>query len=328
MRKLLIAVRPQVELYRPPDWFVTRLRESFPELTVVRLDGYEGIERQLIDAEIFVGWSLPLPKLALARRLKWIHSLMTGVGQLCYPELVASPIVLTNAAPVHAPTVAEHAWALILALSRRIPRAVAAQQRREWALQQMWDERPRPFDLGGRTLGLIGLGAIGREVAARGRAFGMRVVAVKRRPEAARDAADVVYGAAELDRLLAESDVIVLAAPATRETNRLLGEREFQRLKPGAVLVNISRGSLLDEAALMGALVSGRLSGAALDVTETEPLPPESPLWAAPNLLITPHLSAASENLWPRHFDLLAENTRRYLAGQELLCTVDKSAGY
>lgn len=328
MRKLLMAVRSQVELYHLPSWLPPQLQNRFPELTVVALDGYEGIERELPDAEIYVGWSLPPQQLACAQSLKWIHSLMTGVGQLCYPEMVASPVVLTNAATVHAAPVAEHAWALLLAVARRIPSSVCFQAKKEWAQQEIWDEPPRPFELSGLTLGLIGLGAIGREISRRARAFGMRVIAVKRHPERGREWADEVYSPQELPRLLEQSDVLVLAAPGTPDTRRMLGEREFALLKPSALLVNVSRGSLLDEEALARALREGRLKGAALDVTEQEPLPPDSPLWEAPNLLLTPHLASATERLWSRHLALLTENTRRYLAGEPLLNVVDKTAGY
>ncbi len=328
MKKLLMAVKSRVELYRLPAWLPKELQSRFAELTVVALDGYEAADSELPDVEIFVGWSLPAAKLALARNLKWMHSLMTGVAQLCYPEMVASPVVLTNAATVHAPVVAEHAWALILASARRIPSAVESQGRREWAQQKIWDTQPRPFEVGGLTLGLIGLGAIGREVARRARAFGMRVLAVKRRADRNREWADEVYGPEELPRLLSQSDVLVLAAPDTPQTRGMLAEREFALMKPSALLVNVGRGTLLDEKALVRALREGRLGGAALDVSAQEPLPPDSPLWDAPNLLLTPHLSSATERLWPRHLELLAENVRRYLAGEPLLNVVDKAAGY
>ncbi len=328
MRKLLMAVRAQLELYRLPDWLPQRLQEKFPEITVVALEGYREMDRELPAAEIFVGWSLPAEKLAIAGNLKWMHSLMTGVAQLCYPEMVASAVVLTNAATVHCAPVAEHVWALILAASRRIPSAVRFQERSEWAAESIWGEEPRPFEVSGLTLGLIGLGAIGREVARRARAFGMRVVAVKRRPDRGGEWADEIYGPDELPRLLAQSDVIVVAAPHTPQTGHLLGERELARMKPSALLINVSRGSLIDEAALCRALSEKRLGGAALDVTEQEPLPAESPLWSAPNLLLTPHLSSATDRLWPRHLELLADNLRRYLAGQPLLNLVDKAAGY
>jgi len=328
MRKLLIAVRSQVELYHLPSWLPQQVQSRFPELAVVALDGYEGMKQELPDSEIYVGWSLPAKHLARAKNLKWMHSLMTGVGQLCYPEMVASPIILTNAATVHAAPVAEHAWALILASARRLPSTVFFQAKKEWAQQQIWDTQPRPFEVSGLTLGLIGLGAIGREISRRARAFGMRVIAVKRQPERGREWADEIFGANDLPRLLGQTDVLVVAAPATPQTRHLLGEKEFALMKPSALLINVSRGSVVDEEALCRALREGRLKGAALDVTEEEPLSPDSPLWDAPNLLLTPHLASATERLWSRHLALLTENVRRYLAGEPLLNAVDKAAGY
>lgn len=328
MRKLLIAVRTELELYRLPEWLPHKLQECFPELNVVALDGYDATDDELPDAEVFVGWSLPAKKLALASKLKWMHSLMTGVAQLCYSEMVASPVVLTNAATVHAPVVAEHAWALIMAMSRRIPSGVRAQDRREWAAAAIEQETPRLFELGGLTMCVVGLGAIGSEVARRARAFGMRVIAVKRRPERGREDGNEVVGPDRLLDALTQADVVVLAAPSTPETRHLIGERELAAMKPAALLVNVARGTLIDEAALVLALEERRIGGAALDVTETEPLPAESPLWRAPNVLITPHLASATERLWNRHYELLDENVRRYLAGQSLLNVVDKAAGY
>ncbi len=328
MPKLLLAVRAAVDLYRIPSTFAPQLQRHFPQVTVVALEGYDQVDAELPDTEIFVGWSLPAPKLALAKNLRWVHSLMTGVKQLLYPEFIASPVVLTNAATVHAPCVGEHAWALIMAAARRIPSAVAYQQKRQWAWNEIWHEQPRMFELAGLTLGVVGLGAIGQEVARRGRAFGMRVVAVKRRPEQGREHADEIYGTDGLHRLLAESDAVVLAVPDTAGTRNMIGAPELALMKPTALLVNVARGSLIDESALVRALEERRLGFAALDVTATEPLPPDSPLWRAPNCLITPHLSSATERLWQRHFDLLSDNLRRYLAGEPLLNVVDKQAGY
>ncbi len=328
-RKVVIAVQPKVELYGVPAWVAEEVQRRFPDFDLRSHSAYTPeLDRDLADAEVFVGWSLPSKKFALARKLKWVHSLMTGVRQLCYPEMVASGVVMTNAATVHALPVAEHAWALILAAARRLPSAVRHQRQRQWAAQEISDEQPRMFELSGLTLGLFGLGAIGKEVARRGRAFGMRVIAVRRRPESGASDTDEVWGAAELPRLLAAADVLVLAAPSTPETRRRFGACEFARMKVGSLLVNVSRGDLVDEEALCAALAAGRPGFAALDVTAEEPLPATSPLWSAPNVLLTPHLSSVTDRLWPRHVELLSENLRRYLAGEPLLNVVDKAAGY
>ena len=179
MRKLLMAVKYRFELWNIPAWLPERIQKCFPELSVVKLDGYQGLGTEIEDAEIFVGWSLRPEQLTRAHRLRWVHSTAAGVSQLCYPEMVASPVVLTNASPVMSAPVAEHTVALILALARRIPSAVRYQQQAFWAQNEIFNEQPRPMDLAGRTLGLVGLGHIGRELVARVRPFQMRVVAVK-----------------------------------------------------------------------------------------------------------------------------------------------------
>lgn len=253
---------------------------------------------------------------------------MTGIAQFSYPQMIASPVIISNAATVHAIPVGEHAWSLILALARRIPSAVRAQHRQEWAAEAIWDERPRPFEVGGRTIGIVGFGAIGREVAKAARGFGMRVLAVKRHPDRGAEQADEVAGLDRLHGALGASDVVVIALPDTAETRGLIGAKEIAAMKPGALLINVSRGSVIDESELNRALRSGHLGGAGLDVTAVEPLPAESPLWTAPNLLLTPHLASATERLWPRHYDLLADNVQRYLSGQPLRNPVDKNAGY
>ncbi len=328
VRKLLMAVRYHFELWNFPAWFPEHIQQRFPEVRVVHLNGYEGLDQEIEDAEIFVGWSLRPAQLARARKLRWIHSTAAGVAQLCYPELVASPVILTNASPVMAGPVAEHTLALILALARHIPSAVRYQEQAVWAQSRIWEEKPRPMELEGTTLGLIGLGHIGRELATRARSFGMRVIAVKRDPSRGGECANRVFPPQDLDQMLKESDFVTVVAPETPATRHLIGAAALAAMKPTAYLINVSRGTLVDEAALVEALQAGRIAGAALDVAEREPLPPESSLWRAPNLLITPHLAASSERLWQRHAELLEDNVRRYLTGEPLRNVVNKAAGY
>ncbi len=328
MRKLVMAVKHRFELWNIPAWLPERLQKRFPEFSMVLLDGYRGLDAEIEDAEIFVGWSLKPEQLQRARKLRWVHSTAAGVSQLCYPEMVASPVVLTNASVVMAAPVAEHTVALMLALARRIPSAVRYQQQAYWAQIEIFEDRPQPTGLAGRTLGLVGLGHIGRELVKRVRPFEMRVMAVKRNPNTGHEWADRILGPEGLPEMLAEADFVVLAAPQTPATNHMIGAPQLAQMKPTAYLINVSRGTLVDEVALAEALTAGGIGGAALDVAEREPLPPESPLWRAPNLLITPHLAASIEGLWGRQAELLEENVRRYLAGQPLLNVVDKVAGY
>jgi phosphoglycerate dehydrogenase-like enzyme len=328
MRKLVIAVKSPVPLWNPPEWFAPDLQTRFPQFRVVKLDSYRDLEREVGDAEVLVSWSLKPSQLLAAKQLRWIHSTAAGISQLLFPEMLASPVILTNASAVMAEPVAEHTLAMILALAKRIPSAVRYQQQAVWGQAHIYAEQPPPLELSGATLGLVGLGAIARELVTRIRPMSMRVIALKRDPTRGREWADEVYGPERLHDVLARSDFVVLAAPDAPSTKGLIGAAALASMKKTAYLINIARGSLLDEPALVEALQQGRIAGAGLDVTSIEPLPPESPLWSAPNLLITHHLAACTERLWRRQFDVLADNLERYLAGQPLRNVVNKQAGY
>ena len=337
--KLVIVVHHRFELWTAPPWLTERLRRDFPQLEVVQRNSYDGIEQDLSGAEIAITWSLRPEQLRAAPKLRWIHSPAAAVHQLLIPEIVASDVLITNARSVHGPVVAEHVIAVILAMAKLLPSALRWQARRVWAQEQLWQERPRPREIAGATLGLIGLGSIGREVARRADALGMRILAVREHPQKGIDwpvapatdsgaLAHTVFGPDELDSVLAQADYVVIAAPLTAKTRTLLDAARLARMKPGACLVNVSRGALVDERALAEALGSGRIAGAALDVFEREPLPPDSPLWDLENLLITPHSAALTDKLWERHYALIAQNLRRYLAGEPLLSLVNKQKGY
>ena len=311
-----------------PQWVGESVRAGFPQLQVVIGRDKETIARELEDCDILVSWTLQEEEFVRCRKLKWIHSPAAGVNAVLTPRLVESGVVVTNGRTVHAVPVAEHAIALVMALARNLWECFHYQTERTWGLKQIWQGGHLPTEVSGKTLGLVGLGAIGREIAARGKALGMRVVAAKRDPLQGCDLADRLYSPQQLPAMLEEVDYLVLAAPDTPETRRLIGEEELRRMKPTASLINISRGSLVDTEALIRAVESGTIAGAALDVTDPEPLPPEHPLWATPHVLITHHIGSATDRFWPRQTDLLKENLRRYLAGEPLLNLVDKSRGY
>src|SRR5437868_6769497 len=209
--KLLIVLHHRFELWTAPAWLSERLRKDFPpQLLIVHLDSYEHIEDEVRDAEIAIAWSLRPEQLTAAKKLRWIHSPAAAVHQLMFPELVNSDIVVTNAREVHGPVVAEHVIALIFALAKKIPEAVRLQQRHVWGQEIMWREGRRPREVAGATLGLVGLGSIGREVARRASALGMRVVAVRERPDKPRpEHVERVLSVAELPSVLTESDYVV-----------------------------------------------------------------------------------------------------------------------
>jgi phosphoglycerate dehydrogenase-like enzyme len=328
MRKLLIFVHHPFDQWNAPTWFPKRLQQEFPQVNVVNLPDYTRVDEEIVDAEIVIAWSIRPEQIAAAKRLRWIHSPAAAVHQLMFPELVASDVVLTNAREVHGPVVAEHVIALIFALAKKIPGSVLLQQKHVWGQQILWDEVPRVREVSGATLGLVGLGSIGRPVVKSAKALGMRVIAVREHPEKGSEGADAVFGPAQIDEIFRQADYVVLAAPVTDGTKAIANAERLALMKPDACLINVGRGPLVDEAALAAALREKKIGGAALDVFPKEPLAADSPLWDVPNLLITPHTAALTDKLWERHYSLFSENLRRYLNGEPLVAVVDKRKGY
>ncbi|MGA2357751.1 MAG: D-2-hydroxyacid dehydrogenase [Terriglobales bacterium] len=328
MRKLLICVRHPFDQWNAPLWFSERLRREFPQIAIVHLPDYKRVDEEIVNAEIVVAWSIRPEQIGAAKKLRWIHSPAAAVHQLMFPELVQSEIVLTNARAVHGPVVAEHVIALIFALAKKIPGSVRLQEKHVWGQQILWDELPRIREVAGATVGMVGLGSIGRAVAKSAKALGMRVIAVREHPEKGSEGADAVLGPAQIDEVFRQADYIVLAAPVTDSTKAIANAERLAFMKPDACLINVGRGPLVDEAALAAALGERKIGGAALDVFPKEPLAADSPLWDVPNLLITPHTAALTDKLWERHYSQFSENLRRYLNGEPLVAMVDKRKGY
>jgi len=326
--KLVICVWHPFTEWRPKPLLAEAMRRRWPELRVVHLPDYDKLPEELPDTDIFVGYSLRAKQLQQAKKLKWIHSTAAGVAQLMYPELRDSGILVTNPSGVFSVPMAEHIMGLLLALARNFPDSVRQQDRAVWSQQELWDKPQHLTELNGQVLLIVGYGSIGRELAKRARAFDLRVWGVTRSGRTDSAHVERVFAAAQLRDALPGADYLVMAAPETAETKHLMGPGEIARLKRGARLINVGRGSLLDEVALLRALEAGALGGAALDVAETEPLPPESPLWRAPNLLITPHTSAVSDRLWLRQSELLMKLLERWFTGGEMFNRVDFSRGY
>lgn len=327
--KLLIVVHHRFELWNLPAWFGERLGKEFAQLQIVQRDSYDGVEEHLREAEIIFTISLRPQQFAVARELRWVHAPTAAVHQLLFPELVKSDVVISNSSEVHGPVVAEHVIALIFALAKKIPQATLWQQKRTWGQTAIWSEGPRPREIAGATVGLIGVGSIGKNVAKKAAALGMRAIAVREHPEKGRPEGVVtILASSQLEELLAESDYVVVAAPLTSATQGLMNAARFAKMKADAYLINVGRGAQVDDAALVEALRDKRIAGAAIDVFEQEPLPPESPLWNLENLFITPHTAGLTEKLWQRHYELFSDNLRRYLTHEPLLYTVDKRRGY
>ena len=341
MRKLVINMRDRRPVWAIPPEAVDAIRAALPEgweCTVVdayadgtgdgRFAGEETLEA-VRGTEVFLGWGVPREVFLAARpSLRWAHSASAGVGGMLYPEMLASDVILTNSAGTHAEPIADTVLAMILHFARGLDFAVRLQTDARWD-KGPWIGADTPArEIAGSTVGLLGLGGIGEAVARRARALGMRVVATRRSAGEGPEGVEIFRGEGALDRLLAASDWLVVTVPRTPSTDGMIGERELGLLPRGAVVINVSRGGVVNEAALVAALRSGRVRGAGLDVFEEEPLPADSPLWGLPNTLLLPHVSATSHRFWQRETDLIVRTIRRYLAGDPLVNTVDKQAGY
>ena len=297
-------------------------------MRVVHLPDYDRLPQELPDTDIFVGYSLRANQLPDTKKLKWIHSTAAGVAQLMYPELRDSGIMVTNPSGIFSVPMAEHTLGLLIALARNFPDSLRYQGQAKWAQQELWDQPQHLTELNGRVLLIVGFGSIGHELARRANAFEMRVWGVSRSGKGDASRAEKIVPISQLHEVLPHADFVVVSAPETRETMHLIGATELALMKPTARLINVARGSLLDQSALSTALQQKKIAGAALDVTDPEPLPPTDPLWRAPNLLITPHTSAISDRLWPRQTALLLDLLERWFAGRELFNQVDLPRGY
>jgi phosphoglycerate dehydrogenase-like enzyme len=305
-----------------------RIIDAFPQHQFADVYTRDDVTRELDDAEVAFVPGLKGSEITRATRLRWIHTQAAGVGHMLTPELIASDIVLTNSRGVRAPAIAEHVIGMVLVLARQLHTLLEHQRARHWAQEEM-DLSGRMWTLRGRTMGIVGLGSIGEGVAKLAAVFGMTVIAIRRRVDASPvDGVREIWPPERLHDLLAASDVVVLTVAHTPETEGLIGERELRAMKPNAVIVNVGRGSLIQEPALIAALQAGTIGGAALDVVAEEPLDRDSPLWSLPNVLISPHVSGTIERYWESSADLFMDNLRRFETGQPLLNVVDKHAGY
>ena len=333
-----IALTPILSArYRSDD--IERIRAAAPGARIVTLSREGLTDEPVEDLEVLLrGWlsSEAFDRLlARAPRLRYVHSASTGVERMLTPAARERGIVFTNARGVFSRPIAEYVLMMILAVSRRLPGLLELQRERTW-------QPLEGVELRDVTVGIVGLGSIGRAVGALATAFGCRVVAVRRRSEAGSTTSgpddesrsfgevmlDRVGGPEALPELLGEADFVVLAAPLTPETENMIDGRALEAMKPGAWLINVARGRLVDERALLAALRDGRIGGAVLDTFREEPLSPTSPFYDLPNVIVTPHTSWSSGRVLDRSVELFCDNLRRYAAGEPLLNVVDPSAGY
>ena len=342
-----IALSPILSArYRSRD--LERIRGAAPGSRLVMIS-FEGLaDGPVDDVEVllcgFLGADAFDRVLARTPRLAWVHSATAGVERVLTPGSRQRDLLITNARGVFSRPIAEYVLMMILAVSRRLPQLLELQRERTW-------QPLEGAELSDVTVGIVGLGSIGRAVATLATAFGCRVIATRRRSEAGAAAAphgeppqdearpgagstgeglvlDQVLGPDGLTALLAESDFVVLAAPLTPTTEGLIDGPALEAMKPGAWLINVARGRLVDERALLRALREGHIGGAILDTFRDEPLPPSSPFYDMDNVIVTPHTSWSSGRVLDRSVELFCANLRRYAAGQPLVNVVDPAAGY
>ena len=301
------------------DELFAALKDQFPDHRLVRLPHGGEVPTDASDASILLWCSDTneslLRTLQMASDLKWIHSCTAGLDQLWDPQLAHSGIVVTRSAATSHIPVAEWAMACVLTLAKQLPKLATMQKQHAWSA-------PDPIELYGSTIGIVGSGAIGREVARRARGFGMNVLGLRRVPGELPEF-DGVLGRSDLKELLSTSDFVVLCCPLNRGTRSMIGWSELLVMKPSAYLVNVARGELVVEDALVRALERDVIAGAALDVFAYEPLPPDHPLWSLPNVIITPHAAWRSPEVRVRGITEFADNLRRYLSGEPLANVVD-----
>lgn len=332
------AARPVSErpAWRRPHKIIVRnlqlpgieyLQSSAPGVQLVVTDTIDAAIEQARDADAVIGWC-DARLLQAGPQIRWIQFLYAGVEScVSVPGVRDGTVLLTNMQRVQAPIIAEHATAMVLSLARGLDLAVAQQPAKTWRPEALLGSG-RLRTVKGKTLLVAGLGGIGTEVAQRAHALGMRVVATRASGRTGPDFVSYIGPPEELAKLAAEADVIINALPLTPATRGTFDAKLFERVKRGALFVNVGRGGTVVTSALIDALRTGALGGAALDVTDPEPLPADHPLWQAPNLIVTPHISSESDLGVTRVWEIVRENLRRYMAGSPMLSEVDVSSGY
>ena len=317
--------------FSPESQAILREAAQAEVLCITRTNEFKEFLAHLQEAEVLCAYSLPENVRELAPNLRWLQYPGAGVDSLGSTGLLdaGSSIIVTTASGIHAPNISEYVFGSMLMFNRTWPEMVRLQDRHVWPRNAHWYNL-KARELAGQTLGIVGLGSIGRRIAQLGRAFGMTVLGTRRSVSHGTQDPDVdqLYGLEQLHELLNRSDYVVLATPLTPATEKMIGEAELRAMRPNAYLVNIARGRIIDEPVLIRALKEGWIAGAGLDVTEEEPLPADSPLYSMPNVILTPHISGASDNYDKRLTALFAENLRRYRAGEPLLNQYDPPRGY
>ena len=305
-----------------------RLEQRFPSVHIISIEEPSELRAALADAEVFAGFHFPREHFTAAPRLRWMHSASAGVEANLFPELVASPVVLTNSTGLHAVSIPEHVLGQMLVLARNFHEALRLQQRAEWNRFGVIGYSGGVRELHGSNLAILGAGAIGRSLAQLAAALGMHVRVMRRDATRPVPGAEAVVAPTALPELLAWAGWVVCALPMTAETRGLIDAAALRSMRSSAYVINVGRGESVDEAALLQALRSGAIAGAALDVFDEEPLPSVHPFWALPNLVLTPHISGYTPDYFRKMLAIFEDNLERFLNGRPLRNVVDKQLGY
>jgi D-2-hydroxyacid dehydrogenase (NADP+) len=310
--------------FRDEVFWSERLRDK---IELLPSHDKDDLRKVISDAEILVCFSVDKEAFLAAKKLKWIHCGSAGVDQLLFPEFLKSGVILTTSRGIHGEAISDHVMAMVLAFSRGLVRSWNCKQRREWCPVEVMRQR---FELKGKTIAIVGMGTIGRELARKAKAFGLKVVATRnrvRRGEKTRHV-DRLLSKTKLLEVLHDADIVVTAVPYTRETHHMIGPRELASMKQTAILINVARGEVVDEPALIDALSNGKIAGAGLDVFEQEPLSSESRLWEMENVILTPHIAGSMSDYFKKVGEIFRRNLNRYLSHKPLLNLFDRKLGY
>ena len=299
---------------------VQRIRDVSERVEVTVVIDDKSALKAVMDAEVVFG-KFNKDLFSAAKRLRWVQTKGAGVDGLLFPEFIESTVALTSASGIHVTQISEMIVAMMLVFTKQLHKFMRYKFEAKW-------QPYTPDELAGKTLGIIGLGSIGSETAKKAKCLGMKVIALKKHPDKKPDYVDEIIDSEGFDRLLRQSDFIVLTLPLTGETRHMVGEEQLRSMKPRAYVINMGRGALIDTNALLKALREGWIAGAGLDVFENEPLPTDSDLWKLDNVLITPHVAGASPFYDERAVEVFCDNLKRYIEGKPLRNVVDKKAGY
>jgi D-2-hydroxyacid dehydrogenase (NADP+) len=299
---------------------VQRIRDISGRVEVAVVNDDKSALKVGMDAEVIFG-KFNKELFSSAKRLRWVQTKGAGVDGLLFPEFIESNVALTSASGIHGIQISEMIIAMMLVLTKQMHKFMRYKFEAKW-------QPHTPDELAGKIVGILGLGSIGSETAKKTKCLGMKIIALKKHPTKKPYYVDEILGSEGLDRLLRQSDFVVLTLPLTDETYHMIGEEQFRSMKPTAYVINMGRGALIDTNALLKALKEGWIAGAGLDVFENEPLPVDSELWKLDNVVITPHVAGSSPYYDERAVEIFCDNLKRYIEGKPLRKDVDKKAGY